>query len=1196
MISETKINEPLRLENVENHEFYLIPIETWSLIFSSLDTENLLTASMTCKKWNSILKSDDPISIWKNCFFKNFHPTIDFKFPSWKEAVVNHFHWGKEIRIRPPISYSEKGIKFSKFIDSKRILVEGKHFLQILHLDEYKMDGLFTLPIRDFKDYGERIIGLFDQGFAIWTKRDGSILAFLEKKNLYPIFNSNKSFSTKISSDHLKDACIVNSEDNIYLGDKLINISCIKEDFQPTLYAHYPEEDLFLVGCFPGRVQLYHSDKLIFDYQEKHAKYIFHLSLFEEKIVIGYQENNLSSFSFEKQLVIYDKKNKHVIKKIFIYSLFTLNENSLFYSNKDGDLKTFDLNTLIENTVFSTRNCYSRIKKVLHKQNHIWILCSNGQLYLHHLLTQKSISVRETKCVGVMPRGLDIFSIGNYLILIEESWSNPCLEVFNTEDLDHIQLMNERKMDSPRNVFSFGKGLVFDYENSIKILKDPSLNELECLNDTVDCIVKEDRLIVSFNNGNIVFFDTDFLIVKEFQLGLSIVHANVFQDYLLYIDTTGKGLILDIASQDVIFEKEHLFTFVEDEILPSFESLFGNKEIVEPIKSFSRIFSEGIITGDVLIIAVDHAILAVNIKSKQSLFENEAFSEAVKFLPSEEEVFCLDESNKIMGKIKPETLVLEKMAPHFSIKDIIICYDQFLLKFQSNGIIEVIDLISGQKKFEWNQQIDFCEKFEIHEISENKIIFTYKDVIPILYNLLTGEQEILENQPLFSWNLISKDLLLMVLNNGKVISLDLKTGMTISIHKIPEDCCVKSAQFKGKKITISYEFNNPSLDAQSNQRAIFLDLEMDTHILIAEDNTNLQLGNCYLLNDEGKMYLFYSLFNEYYDYSKYYYKFLDLKDKKLIFEFKSFSHCTEWIKCTDQYLLYLDERGAVFACDKSGKETLLLDSKYVERRSLVEKQVIEGKVFVWFEEEEPYDSDGNAPSFGPSCYIFDPNDFSFVEPSEGIYKNEKKLLMVVKNDDYFLLDSNNLSIEISLNRHNATTLYCNNDSNRIILGIDETKSNGYDDNDSIQEFCLQIWDLKEKILIDSLKNQRGQISNIYSFDFKTYILITNSYSDNHGQEKKLLVISEDISNPQEIDLSKSLGEESHLREIKFIENKGLIHCDQFLYLLNIKTQEIIEISRDCEDFQIVDNYIFIESKDGLDISKITFHDLLATRV
>lgn len=1182
-----------------------VPSEIWFHVFSFLDTKSLLSVSLTQKTWNHLLKDD---LFWKQHFSKNFYRSLCFYFHSWRESTLSHFYWRKEVSLHPLISYKENELEFCELIDDRRALVKVAGFLKILHIRENRVQPLFTFPIVSYKNEKGNIIAIFSdhKGYGTWSKISGTISYHADEKEMRPVFKSNRELLPENSQYDLEDACYLTADGRLNLREKNINISCINEGFQPIIYTYHSQEDLLLIGCFPGRVQIYRSTELVSDYQEENGKYIFHLSVFGGKVIMGYQDTDpfYSTFSFRKQLVIYDIEGQRVVKKLSSISSFVFRESMMIYSNESGDIISLDLNTLIEQNIFIPQEGRgdfpnNKIVKMICRNDYIWALCSNGKLYLHHTLIKKSVLLRKTRCVGVAPSGLDLFIMDNYLVVKENFIGNELLEIFNIENLNDVKIVSEKHITSRLKMTCFGGAIVLNSQDFVEILRGPIWDYSERLEDTVCCIKRKDQLIVTFKSGEILFFDRSFQVTKM-HLESPIIHANVFKSYLFCVDNKGGVSIVDINSRFVVFKQEQLLTLDKEPL--SLETTFGQMTVAEQLPRISQ--SEGTVLDNAIAISVNHSLLVVNINSRKHFFEKKAFSGSVKFLPFQGRIFCLGFNNETQGVIEPDLLTLEKFSSIAAVEHFKICYDCFLLIVRSDGTIELIDLISKKTMIFWKLQIDFKQierDFEVREIGNNRIIILCKNTEPVLYNLLNRESEPVSHRFIYSWHLISDEFLLLILENGQIITLNLIDGSRNVIDQGLEECLLTGTKLEGSKIILFYQKKNcqVGITHYSHFRigAKFIDLEKNVNTFFTEMEKGFQLMSCDFVQAAGEEYLILSFLQDHYDYNEYLYKILNLNSGKVELEYQSLSDCQEWITCNSQFLLYLDERGALYTYDvKSKKEILLLNSQFVERRALIEKHLIQDKIFLWLEEEEPYDSDGYGPPRGPNCCVFDPNKFSLISLEEGVYKNEKNLLVVDKNGSYFLFDLAKLSLIISSNIYHRSVVYYDNIGDRIILGTNDVESfrDEYDDYNE-EKFSLHFWDLKQGFHIDLAENQMGNVLSICCFDAKIFVWITNDHSLGRGQDKKLLIINEDHSS-REVDFTQTLGEESRIEEIRFIEDKTFIKCDGRVHFLNNQTLNISQIPLECDKFKIENNILLIESRNEINIFRIAFHELVPITV
>jgi hypothetical protein len=252
----------------------VIPYEGWFAIFSFLNTESLLAADLTNRHWHSILKDN---LFWRQHFFRNYYYRGTLHCLSWKRVVLNHFYWKKDLQFQPLITYAEKNIQFCEFIDQKRALIKVQGFLKVVKLEENLIEDLFIFPVHSYEVVGDNIIAIFSdkQDCAVWSKNTEEVrkVSYASLPHTYPIFSSNKNLGQKVDSYDYSQGGYVTPKGSLMVGDNEVSVPCIQEGYRPTIYTIYPESDLLLVGCFPGRVQAFQlsSRALICDYQEENG-------------------------------------------------------------------------------------------------------------------------------------------------------------------------------------------------------------------------------------------------------------------------------------------------------------------------------------------------------------------------------------------------------------------------------------------------------------------------------------------------------------------------------------------------------------------------------------------------------------------------------------------------------------------------------------------------------------------------------------------------------------------------------------------------------------------------------------------------------------------------------------------------------------------------------------------------------------
>lgn len=1177
-------------EETNNQIINSVPNEIWEYIFSYLDTKSLLSVSRTCKKWKAVLEDDN---FWRQHFLRTFfHSRLSF--PTMKEAVFTHFHWRKEIKFDPIFSYeSNFGFELCAYIDEKRVLAKVNGFLKLFNLELSQIEDLFTYPVKEYEFDGEKIITIsFDRkNCEAWSKEKGNILHFSCRDRHPIIFRSKQSYlSPDIGAfqDDLLDSLPIETVDFLNLN------------IQPNIYATYPEHDLLLIGFFPGRIQLYRAGKLIYDHHEESCKYVFHLSFVEGKIIAGYQDDFLHSSSFsEKKLIICDIETKQVVHRLSSVCIFSFQDTLLIYSNKEGDIRSLDLNTLSKQDIFIPKEGEGRknfpnfsISKAVHQGSNLWVLCSNGKLYLHNLLTMKSIQLWESVSYGTAPTILDLFIVKNHLIAKIGTRQGHEINIFDIENVDNIKPVDKKNIGKGYKTLHFADSIVFNYGHSVKILRTIDLNDFICFENTSDCIVRDNQLIIAFNNGDILFFDITFNKIRSIPLNFPIEHMNVFQNYLFCIDKEGTISIYDIESGKLklIFKKEKLC--VSKKSRPSTSpkdpfppislskniSSISEKERFEPFK-ISR--TDGFVSEDALIISINHQfLLAVNLNSKKFLFEKAAFSDAIKFFSTKRGVFCLDHHNKKQALIQLDPLKIEGIKPA-NIKKYF-NFGRFILILLSDGSIFVRDLESEESSY-LNQNYDIKEPFSIKQVGQEKIIILCEKTRPILCNLSTGEEEDFDqSQVLFSWNFISS-VAYLVFESGKIKSLNLVDEQYEEIDKELEGHHLTEIEFEGENIIIFYQ--QDSSDANANVRFIDLKNKKNSFSFTTMER-GFQLENHTLLCEtDNRSFLILEYSQDNFDYYSYHYKFLEIGgniDNPLVFD-STFNSCY-WVAHIGQFFLSIDENKAVYAHNiKSDDIIELLPSYSAEQRRLIEKQIFGDKVFIWFEEEEFYDSDGGGPPLAPACFVFDLNDCSFKSPKEGIYRNKTKLLVVDENQNYFLYDLNTLSLVLSSNT-DCKFFHYDNVNDRVILGTN--KSESLDEDFIDEKFSLYVWDAQEKNAKTLIQDQ-GKVFNIHCFKSKIYVWVTEESFDHFGEEKKLFILDTNSLKHEKFELTATLRKYSRIRDIISIENKVFILCSYGkLYYFNAENNSFSFFkSLDCSGINFLRNYLMLKSEKKMAVYK-----------
>ena len=111
---------------------------------------------------------------------------------------------------------------------------------------------------------------------------------------------------------------------------------------------------------------------------------------------------------------------------------------------------------------------------------------------------------------------------------------------------------------------------------------------------------------------------------------------------------------------------------------------------------------------------------------------------------------------------------------------------------------------------------------------------------------------------------------------------------------------------------------------------------------------------------------------------------------------------------------------------------------------------------------------------------------------------------------------------------------------------------------------------------------------MHCFDSKIYVwATTNRRANNKG-----LIILQGQNKPLIIEFSRKI--KGNIRRIEMIENKAFIltaNKELFSVDMSLKADELVTVSNNCTDFKILNNFIFIQTNNSVEIIKYTIKEL-----
>lgn len=500
------------------------------------------------------------------------------------------------------------------------------------------------------------------------------------------------------------------------------------------------------------------------------------------------------------------------------------------------------------------------------------------------------------------------------------------------------------------------------------------------------------------------------------------------------------------------------------------------------------------------------------------------------------------------------------------VTDVQTYHQRFLVIYRSDGSIETIDFKNKRPSFAWKPQAQLA-KNSVKPMRNSSILLAGEKQKVLSYHLETGKDQLHSEKVVFQWKALSENLLVLVFEDGLVQILNLDDGSSLEINAPIKDCAMKRAVIETGAVILFY-----SHDVQHRSGAKFINLKTGHNYTVKERNDDLNLISCTFLEDKNQLLLTYS--QEVFDSEfKYFYNFVSLETGDLVLEFQSFTHCEEWIMCSDDCLLYIGDQGAIFAYDiKSKKEILLVDSKNIERRTFLEKQVFENKVFIWTEADQGYDSDGSCNWI--ECNVFDPLNFSISRPTpQSVYANEQNYFLVCKEGRFYLVNRKKLSTVLSSHTDPGQLLFYDKSNNRIVIGTNSARR--VDEDYFEEEFSLEVCNLDSRIFSNPVTNERGCLSAIY--DTGSVILAFITLADSKITE--LLEIT--ASGNSRTRLERGITCEN------FIKGKILLNSRGTIYAFNIGNSRFDSAIAEAQRFEIMRDFVVVISKNIIEFFKVT---------
>lgn len=510
-----------------------------------------------------------------------------------------------------------------------------------------------------------------------------------------------------------------------------------------------------------------------------------------------------------------------------------------------------------------------------------------------------------------------------------------------------------------------------------------------------------------------------------------------------------------------------------------------------------------------------------------------------------------------------------------------------------------IDLISLDPLDQWKTLYKKEKKenspnfFEFTLCGENNILFTCENETFLNYEM--NKQKCFDfKQQLHSKLLTSDSSLILALNNGCIFKINLQNGASTPIHPPIQQGHLTRVSFCSDKLAISYYLDPIDTADQSDDDQVSMDrTDAEDHTKwidlttlettsVPQEIENGKLIDCEFLDDQFLISSYIEDCDEYYLYS---YQILDLQNNQT-YTYSPRSAVQEWIAKAGDFLLYIEERGAIYAYNyQKNEQTLLLNDHFIESRALIDKRLFSDKLFLFVQEELPYDSDDQAPSPGPLCYVFDPSTGICKRAKNGVYTTSANCL-VVHNKHFRLIDLHTIATILSSDNGDSFQSFYDPSNNRIIVGINETNRTFEEGGDAefSRTYSLVQWNIETNKSIQLTPKRIGHVFKIHCFGSNIYVLANGPMWNN----LQIFSISTGQKAPLECNLEaelKGVGASTEAVEDKiFIRTKeGVLYC------LFLTDKQLIIIAPNCTDFHLRRNFLLIEKKDSIamiDVAKL----------
>lgn len=476
-----------------------------------------------------------------------------------------------------------------------------------------------------------------------------------------------------------------------------------------------------------------------------------------------------------------------------------------------------------------------------------------------------------------------------------------------------------------------------------------------------------------------------------------------------------------------------------------------------------------------------------------------------------------------------------------------------------------------------DKEIDARKRIARINVGESQVIILSEKIKPILYDLSTGEERFIDNQPLHSWRSVANEVL-MIFRNGRFLRLNITDGSIVQVNQTAAtDFHVVKAEFEDKTITLFYK----STEDPSPYSFSYINV-INTSNNTIDNYTNqeaYELSGFYLLKDKASNYAIVSQKKDCYDYYEYRHLIINRENNQITAEITSIFNCDKWIARFNQFFIYLS-RNTLCAYDaQEQQEHHLSIARCLKFEECLQTQIFNDNLFI-FVTIGYYEYVGDKESEQTSCYLFNESCCSFDHPSSGIYRNNEKLLLV-EDQGFFLFDLKTPNqIDLCSSEHDV--LYIPKDE-RIIsaFNADEHFSDEFDTYSSCT-VNLKVWNTSNNTIHFEESIPDTRVLHVHSYKQKIYLWLLSPRQIQlmiieHDNTTKILDYTQVLSGRSTlVNISDAFRKEPEI-SIKTIENKFFIKYNNKLLILNIENFNM-QLVEDCKQFHLQQNCLVIDSK------------------